>query len=145
MIRIGILQELAKEVNRKLTFNFPKCKLYAGEVKEGFERPSFFTQIVPLKMDYNTQHYKENRLMVVINYFNKDDTELENIKMYDDLVNAFGMTLIVNERHFLLQNIRSSTVDETLQFKFDLDFFSHLTQEETHEVMKELEMETETE
>lgn len=136
------LLDLNKTINNILKSNFPNCKIYAGEVKEGFKRPCFFTQIVPLRSEYENKNYKSDRLMVVLNYFNEDDTELENIKMYDELINIFMMTLKVQERYFLLRNIRGSTEDDVLQFRFDLDFFSELTKEEEHEVMKDLEIET---
>lgn len=139
------LADLNKAINHILKSNFPDHSVYAEEVSEGFKRPSFFTQVVPLNFEYDTKNYSKNNLMVVINYFNKDDTALENIKMHDELVNAFEMTLKVNERHFLLQNIRSTIVDETLQFQFDLDFFSHLSQKEAYDVMEELEIKTEQE
>lgn len=136
------LLDLNKTINNILKSNFPNCKIYAGEVKEGFERPCFFTQIVPLRSEYENKNYKSDRLMVVLNYFNEDDTELENIKMYDELINIFMMTLKVKERYFLLQNIRSSIVDNVLQFRFDLDFISQVGKRKEYETMKELEIET---
>lgn len=136
------LIDLNKAINHILKTNFPGHKLYAGEVTEGFERPCFFTQVVPLRSEYETKNYKSDRLMVVINYFNENDTELENIKMHDKLSNIFTMTLKVKGRCFLLQNIRSSIVDSVLQFRFDLDFLSKVGKQEEHEIMEELEIET---
>src|SRR5690606_6808272 len=132
-----------KSINNVLKNNFPDVKIYSSDTKEGFNRPAFFTQIVPLTSDYETVNYTSNRLMVAIQYFSESGTELENLKMDEDLRKAFGMTLKVNQRSFLLRNIRSEIVDEVLQFKFDLNFFDGVeitkTKEE-YEIMKQLNM-----
>lgn len=139
------LAELNKAVNTKLKNRFPNHRIYAGEVTEGFQRPSFFTQIIPLRMDYETKNYKSNRLMVSITYFNERDTEIENILMYDNLIDVFGQILQVGNRHLKLWNIRQSNTDGVLQLRFDLDYWSQLEKEEKHELMKELEIKTEKE
>lgn len=134
------LKELNKAVNGVLRSIYPNYKIYAGEVTEGFQRPSFFTQIIPMRMDYETQNYKSDRLVVAITYFNESDTELENIKMYDNLVHAFGRTLKVRDRHLRLLNIHPNNADGYMQFRFDLDFWSQLEKTEKYELMKELEV-----
>lgn len=134
------LTSLTRAVNAVLRANFPDYKIYAGEVTEGFQRPSFFTQIIPLRGGAETFNYNSNRLMVSINFFNRDDTELENILMYDELVEAFGRHLRVEGRVLLLDNVRSSSIDETLQFRFDIDFYSREKRIDEHETMTELEI-----
>lgn len=133
------LVDIKKSINNVLKNNFPDVKIYSSDTKEGFNRPAFFTQIVPLTSDYETVNYTSNRLMVAIQYFSESGTELENLKMDEDLRKAFGMTLKVSQRSFLLRNIRSEIVDEVLQFKFDLNFFDgvEITKEE-YEIMKQL-------
>ena len=132
------LVDIKKSINNVLKNNFPDVKIYSSDTKEGFNRPAFFTQIVPLTSDYETVNYTSNRLMVAIQYFSESGTELENLKMDEDLRKAFGMTLKVNQRSFLLQNIRSEIVDEALQFRFDLHYLAGIEKTEEHEVMKEL-------
>ncbi len=132
------LVDIKKSINQVLKANFPDIKIYSSDTKEGFTRPAFFTSIIPVTSDYETTNFTSNKLMVVINYFSENETELENIKMYDDIKKAFGMTLKVKQRSFLLKNIRSEIVDEVLQFRFDLDFFADIEKIDNHESMKEL-------
>jgi len=132
------LVDIKKSINNVLKNNFPDVKIYSSDTKEGFNRPAFFTQIVPLTSDYETVNYTSNRLMVAIQYFSESGTELENLKMDEDLRKAFGMTLKVNQRSFLLRNIRSEIVDEVLQLRFDLHYLAGIEKTEEHEVMKEL-------
>lgn len=135
------LIDIKKSINQVLKDNFLSIKIYPGDTKEGFQRPAFFTQVIPAVEEYETINYASSKMMIVINYFSENGTELENIKMYDELKNAFGMTLKVNHRSLLLKNISSETVDEVLQFKFDLDYFERTRQsksEEAHDLMGDL-------
>lgn len=137
---INLLQ-IKRTINKKLKDKFPDIKIYSNETKEGFKRPAFFTQIVPAVFDYETVNFASNKLIIVINYFSKNKTELENIKMNDSLIRAFGMTLKVSHRSFLIKNIRSEIVDEVLQFKFDLDFYTSTgIGKEEYQIMEELKM-----
>lgn len=132
------LIDIKKSTNQVLKANFPTIKIYSSDTKEGFNRPAFFTSIIPITSDYETVNFTSNKLMAVINYFSKNGTELENIKTHDELKKAFGMNLKVNQRSFLLKNIRSGIVDEVLQFRFDLDYFADIEKIDEHELMKEL-------
>ncbi len=134
------LVDIKKSINNVLKNNFPDVKIYSSDTKEGFNRPAFFTQIVPLTSDYETVNYTSNRLMVAIQYFSESGTELENLKMDEDLRKAFGMTLKVNQRSFLLRNIRSEIVDEVLQFRFDIDFYDGIDKTEDNEKATNLEI-----
>lgn len=135
------LVDIKKSINQVLKTNFPDIKLYADEVKEGFTRPSFFTSIIPIIFNYDTTNYSSNRLMVVINYFSENETELENLRMADALKKAYGMTLKVKDRYITLREIKTDITDGVLQFKFDLNFFDgvEITKEE-YEIMKQLNM-----
>lgn len=135
---MATLTDLKKSINQVLKSSFLDIKIYPGDTKEGFKRPAFFTQIVPLTSDYETVNYTSNRVMIAIQYFSENGTELENIKMHDELKKAFGMTLQVDRRHFLIKNIRSEIADEVLQFKFDLDYFVDIEKIDDHDIMKEL-------
>jgi hypothetical protein len=137
---MATLVDIKKSINQVLKANFPTIKIYSSDTKEGFTRPAFFTSIIPVTLDYETTNFTSNKLMVVINYFSENETELENIKMYDELKKAFGMNLKVNDRFFLLKNIRSEIVDEVLQFRFDLDYYVDIEKIDNYEIMKELKM-----
>lgn len=134
------LVDIKKSINNVLKNNFPDVKIYSSDTKEGFNRPAFFTQIVPLTSDYETVNYTSNRLMVAIQYFSESGTELENLKMDEDLRKAFGMTLKVNQRSFLLRNIRSEIVDEVLQLRFDISYFDGMAKLQEYEEAKNLEI-----
>lgn len=130
--------DIKKAINTALKTSFPEIDINAGEIKEGFKRPSFFTQIIPVLREFETQCYTSNKVLVVVNYFPKKNVELDSLKMMNSLQQTFGMTLKVGNRVLTLQNIRSSMVDEIVQFKFDLDYLENIAKKETTTVMGEI-------
>lgn len=135
------LTDLKRAINTVLEANFPDHARYADDVQEGYERPCFFVQMFPVTFDYATINYASIGLVVVINYFSKNKTQLENLKMHDALKEAFGRSLQVNNRYLHLQNIRSDEVDGVLQFKFDLEYLEGVEKDLTgtgYDVMEEL-------
>lgn len=130
--------DIKKAINTALKTSFPEIDINAGEIKEGFKRPSFFTQIIPVLREFETQCYTSNKVLVVVNYFPKKNVELDSLKMMNSLQQTFGMTLKVGNRVLTLQNIRSSIVDEIVQFKFDLDYLENIAKKETTTVMGEI-------
>ena len=138
---MATLADFKTTINKMLKDNFPGVRIYSSDTREGFKRPAFFTQIVPVTSNYETTSFESNKMMIVINYFSTDGTEIENLIMHDDIKKAFGMTLKVNQRSFLMQNIRSEIVDEVLQFRFDLDYLLNVVKTDEHELMEELDME----
>lgn len=116
------LTDLKKSVNSVLKNVFPLISRKSNDTVEGFDKPTFFTQIIPVVSQNETVNYSSNKVLVIINYFNGDLGEVDNLEMYDEIKRAFGMTLKVNERSFLIRNFVSSTIDGVLQTKFDLDY-----------------------
>lgn len=132
------LLNVKRAINSVLETNFPDVGIYAETVKEGFKRPSFFTQIIEIASNYETKNYMSNKLMVVINFFSKNDTGLENTKMSAALKSAIGMSIQVGERRLTPKNIRSDIVDGVLQFKFDLMYLARIEQVDGHPKMAEI-------
>ena len=133
--------DLKSSIVQVLKDNFKDIKIYSSDVKEGFDRPGFYAKVVPITTDYETDNFSSHRQMVLINYFNGEGSELDSIKVNDKLINAFGMTLEVGQRHFLCRNVRSEYIDSVLQFRFDLVYYTDTAKEDTQEVAKEIEVE----
>lgn len=132
------LLDIKKSINNILKENFPDVKLFANEVEEGFSKPAFFTQLIPISFNYETVNFMRVSLMIVINYYTPKSIEVDNLKMTIALKKAFGMTLKVNDRYLLLENITIDNPDGIMQFKFDLDYYQDIEKIDNHEIMKEL-------
>lgn len=137
------LIQLKQAIIDVLILNFPTIPTRSNDTKEGFDKPTFFTQVIPISSENETINYSSNRALIIIDYFNGDLGEIENLKMYDEIKKAFGMTLKVGRRSFLIRNFRSEIIDEVLQSKFDLDYLvssdrKKNLEEKEYELMQEI-------
>jgi hypothetical protein len=113
--------EILKSINLILKNNFPGVNRPAADIQSGFKKPAFFTQLMPInENDY--EDYIEKLVMVNINYFSELKTNEDNIAMLDTLNSVFKNKLKVGERTLNLGDKRYNVVDNTLQFKFNIDF-----------------------
>ena len=109
--------------------------------KEGIVRPSFSVQLLPI---VGTELIKpntyENSYMVEINYFSKEKTQLDNLKMADTLRKKVMPFLNIKDRKLTPSNVRNEIVDGVLSFKFNLKWLDSMARKE-YEKVKELEIE----
>ena len=141
---MATLIDLKTSISNVLKLNFPKHKLYSSEVAEGFQKPCFFTSVVPLRTDYDSVSYSSSSVMIVINFFSENGTQEESYPMFSNIKEAFGMSLKVKNRSFLIRNFRSDIVDGVLQTKFNLEFLvdgdrsRNLEDDTEYELMQEI-------
>lgn len=96
-------------------------KIIANEVKSGFEKPAFFISLIPISNDTGID-MQERVITVNIHYFSKEKTDIDNLKMIDNLNNLFINCIEVEDRVLTLYEKREELEDNVLQYKFDLRF-----------------------
>ena len=132
--------DIKKSINLILKNNFKNIKVHAGEVKEGFIKPSFFVQLFIENTDLFSTTINENSITIEIIYFGVDETELENLKVYEKLKKLFNLPITINNRKILPRNVRADFKD-VLSFRFNIKFFDDVEIEgEDYEKMGELDI-----
>lgn len=136
------LIDIKKAVNKQLKEAFPDVTIVAGELKEGFERPSFFTYIQPVSIRNTHLNYIDASIMVTIPYYPKTDSDVESLRIQDGLYSAFGLTLEVEGQKFILGEKYADDLEEGFQFKFMLKTrLVYKTKDEGLKLMEQLNME----
>lgn len=104
-------------------------KTYGSEIKEGYVRPCFFVQMIPIAADTFKKFTSQNSLMIEIVYYSQNKTDLENLQMYDILKKNFGSNLQILDRKLLIRKFRGDTIDEIdniYSIKFNLNFYDEI-------------------
>lgn len=113
-VKLAINQQLGKT----------GIEITSRDVKEGFNRPSFFVQLdnVGRSGDESQVH---RSMTVQIYYFPTDRYEysLEVLDMQETLENLFDLKLAVKDRFFNVDEVRTNVVDGVLNASFDLEFY----------------------
>lgn len=101
-------------------------KVYGRNIKQGFKTPCFFMQTMPIETNTVTRNFSENAYTIEIVYFSENETDLENVRMYDTLKGIFSKTMAINGRKILPQKIRTDTEEYVMSFRFDISFYDEI-------------------
>ena len=134
------LDELKKGLIAVLRKQYPKgYKFYGNEVIEGYEKPSFFTQLIPATMENATQHTTNNTMLFVITYFQKQKDEADNFRKITEIRKAFGLKVEVADRQINVEELDYQFVGEEgniLQIQVTINYIDDIKkEEEQHEAI----------
>lgn len=94
------LSELKKGLLSLMQTIYPETeyKYYGMDVSEGFERPSFFTQIKPVEMDPNNYNSRNNRVTFFIDYMQEIVDEVDALDKIQQIRDSFGLAVKIGDR-----------------------------------------------
>ena len=94
------LSELKKGLLSLMQTIYPETeyKYYGMDVSEGFERPSFFTQIKPVEMDPNNYNSRNNRVTFFIDYMQEIVDEVDALDKIQQIRDSFGLVVKIGDR-----------------------------------------------
>lgn len=94
------LSELKKGLLSLMQTIYPETeyKYYGVDVSEGFERPSFFTQIKPVEMDPNNYNSRNNRVTFFIDYMQEIVDEVDALDKIQQIRDSFGLAVKIGDR-----------------------------------------------
>lgn len=137
MITVFDIKKSYNELLKRL-FEFP---VYGNEVKEGYKRPSFFVQILPIRDSPKSIHETMRSYSVVTTFLQEKVDEVQQLSVYERIKNELGLCLIVNSRHLPIDDIGFQMVGEysnILQISFSISFVDILKVKDTDETMREI-------
>lgn len=142
MIQLIDMLDIKKAINNLLKNT--GIKTIDNGIKEGFKRPCFFVQILPIG---GTELLKsttlENSYMVEINYFSKSQTQLDNLKMAEILKKKVFPYINIKDRKLVPRNVRNEDIDGVLSFRFNLSWLDALPRKENTTKATKLKLEME--
>lgn len=127
------IDDIKKAILKKLHDNFPTYKLYGEEVPQGFKKPCFFVEILPVSFNNSSKYHIEKSINIDIHYFSENGTNAENFEMIDKLNEIFNIALEVNDRVFTINEINTTIVDTVLHFSFDINFTDALDETKVYD------------
>lgn len=121
---IDIKKAIADKIRTKYNY-----KIYNNDVTEGFEKPCFFIRLLPILCNKISTTVTQQTVTVEITYFQNKRSELDNLKVAQDLQQLFQEKLEVKDRKLNCDDIRvdwAGEQKEILQILFDLQFYQSI-------------------
>lgn len=138
------ITDLYNAVNSKLKSKY-NYKRYGNEVSEGYDKPSFFVNLIPKIMSNESTFYKRFAYTISITYFSDKtgaDKTVDNLKKIDEIQELFGINLVIKTG----VSINLSDYDygyvgndeDILQISIETEFYDKLPAADENEIAGEI-------
>lgn len=137
--------EIKKAVNQLLKERYPppQYKIYGKEIKEGYEAPCFFTEIIDKGSRAQTKNFAQGGFTVKIIYFQQEKNELDQLEKADEIKSLFGLVFCVGQRKLTVGECSHEFIGEysdILEISIDIDYMENTRRNETKPFMETLGM-----
>jgi hypothetical protein len=121
-------QKIIDEVNRLLVEIYPNYTVYINQVKDGFERPSFFIEFIIDNSSEINKNTTDESLFLQLTYFAKEDKfglvdSIEQQEVLIKLKNLFKKGYITVEDRAIRVNASGITVDGEIGLNLKFSYF----------------------
>lgn len=131
---------IKKAVNKLLSEKYPDYKIYGKEIKEGYNTPSFFTEILDKGSRAETRNFASGGFTVKITYFQNQKNELDQLEKVDEIKDLFGLIFCVEERRLTVGEYSHDYIGEysdILQISIDIDYKENTEKEDNAPIAAE--------
>jgi len=132
--------EIKKAINKLLKQKYPDCKVYGKEIKEGYDTPAFFTEIIDKGSRAETKNFAGGGFTVKLTYFQNVKNELDQLEKVDEIKDLFGLIFIIGNRRLTIGEFSHDYIGEysdILQISIDIDYKENTQKEDMHEIATE--------
>lgn len=140
------LLTLKAACNTVLRAAFPTMKIYGPDSLEGLDRPSFYTEIVPYILEYQTTNLVHLRVGYKVSLMEEAPDEERQLTIFAKIRKAFGLKLPVGKRRLSVREVSSDYTGEkndVFQTTVVIDWIDTIAQEESYDLMLDIDVETE--
>ena len=104
--------EIIKSVKNKILEFDENAKVYGNEIVEGYERPCYFIEVLPITRELEMSNRYNVSLLVVISYFSDTESSLTNYEVLENLFLILQGILIVGDRKLTISNFNTEKIGE---------------------------------
>lgn len=119
----------------------PQYKIYGKEIREGYDAPCFFTEILDRGSRAETRNFAKGGFTIKITYFQAEKNELDQLEKVDEIKDLFGLIFCVGDRKLTIGDFSHDYIGEyqdILQISIEIDYKENTQKEDTAPVAREI-------
>lgn len=119
----------------------PQYKIYGKEIREGYDAPCFFTEILDRGSRAETRNFAKGGFTVKITYFQTEKNELDQLEKVDEIKDLFGLFFCVEDRKLTIGEFPHDYIGEyqdILQISIEIDYKENTQKEDAAPVAREI-------
>lgn len=128
--------DIKKAINELLSKKYapPDYRIYGREIREGYQTPCFFTEILDRGSRAETKNFTKGGFTVKITYFQKEKNECDQLEKVDEIKDLFGLIFFIGDRRLTMGEFSHDYIGEyqdILQISIDIDYMENTQKEDT--------------
>ena len=135
------LLEVKKSCNRALKDAFPDFKIYGTDVREGLKLPSFYTEIVPYTLNYESLNLVRQTCGYKITLLEKTPNEELELSVFEKIRKAFHLKVRIKDKLVTVESVEFDYIgaeNNIFQITVRFQWFDSIAVEKKEETVKEL-------
>lgn len=135
--------DIKAAVNKLLKTKYQGYKIYGKEIREGYDKPSFFVEIIDNGNHAKTKNIAEGSFGILITYFQTKRSEEDALKKADEIKRLFGMYLEIGERKLLVKDYSLDFIGEFSdipQISVDFQYTENTARSAENEIAREFDL-----
>ena len=135
------LLEVKKSCNAALKEAFPDYKIYGTDVREGLKLPSFYTEIVPYTLIYESLNLVRQTCGYKITLLEKTPNEELELSVFEKIRKAFHLKVRIKDKLVNVDSVESDYIgaeNNIFQITVHFAWFDSIAVEKKEETVKEL-------
>jgi hypothetical protein len=118
----------------------PAYRIYGKEIREGYQTPCFFTEIMDKGSRAETKNFAKGGITIKITYFQEVRNEVDQLEKTDEIKELFGLIFCVEGRCLTVGEFEHEYIGEyqdILQISINIDYLEHIQKEESAPIARE--------
>lgn len=135
------LLEVKKSCNAALKAAFPDFKIYGTDVREGLKLPSFYTEIVPYTLNYESLNLIRQTCGYKITLLEKTPNEELELSVFEKIRKAFHLKVRIKDKLVTVESVEFDYIgaeNNIFQITVHFQWFDSIAVEKKEETVKEL-------
>ena len=135
------LLEVKKSCNAALKEAFPDFKIYGTDVREGMKLPSFYTEIVPYTLNYESINLVRQKCGFKITLLEKTPNEEFQISVFEKIRKVFHLKVRIKEKLVTVDSVEFDYIgaeNNIFQITVRFQWFDSIAEKKEEEQVKEL-------
>ena len=120
---------------------FPDFKIYGTDVREGLKLPSFYTEIVPYTLNYESLNLVRQTCGYKITLLEKTPNEELELSVFEKIRKAFHLKVRIKDKLVTVESVEFDYIgaeNNIFQITVHFQWFDSIAVEKKEETVKEL-------
>ena len=135
------LLEVRKSCNAALKEAFPDFTIYGTDVREGMKLPSFYTEMVPYTLNYESINLVRQKCGFKITLLEKTPNEEFQLSVFEKIRKVFHLKVRIKEKLVTVDSVEFDYIgaeNNIFQITVHFQWFDSIAEKKEEEQVKEL-------